>query len=55
MGIKPREKRSARRVGSELEVASTRDQNMAAGEHARFVSGKKCDGSGHVLGVQVLF
>src|SRR2546428_10157172 len=37
----------------ELQMTSTRDQDIAAGEHARFIARQECNRSGHILRVEV--
>src|SRR5438105_14710401 len=37
----------------ELQMTSTRDQDLAAGEHARFIARQECNSSGHTLRVEL--
>src|SRR5207245_3820887 len=36
-----------------LQMTSTRDQDIAAGEHARFIARQECNSPGHILRVEV--
>ena len=40
---------------SELQMAATGNENMAAGQHARFIAGEKCDGAGDIFGIKMFF
>src|SRR5438093_9900729 len=37
----------------ELQMTSTRDQDITAGEHARFIARQECNSPGHILRVEV--